>query len=218
MLKNLKSLFIVTEEVAGNTKAGAQPVTQPATSGVQAPASNPAAEARGKVDNNILDKLLQALEDNNQPGFDYFEFRKAILSLNPLQMDEATKFRSTFATAATLGVTLQKLIDSIDFYKKVLLNEENNFNKAIKEQNSVNISNRIQERDKINATIKEKNATILKLTEEIKKQQDEVLKLSASIEAAEAKIKETTQNFETSLNVIKNQLEQDSDKLKQYIK
>jgi len=216
MLKNLKSLFIVSDEE--QPKPETQPAAQSGTSGPPPVSQNPPADPKGKIDNNILDKLLQALEDNNQPGFDYFEFRKAILSLNPLPMDEATKFQSTYATAATVGATLDKLLESIEFYKKVLQNEENNFTKAIKEQTSINIKDKVTEKEKINASIKEKNERIFKLSEEIRTHELEVLKLSESIETAELKIKETSLNFERSLNVIKGQLEQDSVKLKQYIK
>jgi hypothetical protein len=216
MLKNLKSLFIVSEEEQPKTET--QPTIQTGNAGNVPTVASPPANHSGKVDNNILDKLLQALEDNNQPGFDYFEFRKAILSLNPLPMDEATKFQSTYATAATVGTTLEKLLESIEFYKKVLQNEENNFTKAIKEQTSVNIKDKVAEKEKINASIKEKSEKISKLTEEIRLHESEVLKLSGSIEASEMKIKETSLNFERSLNVIKSQLEQDAVKLKQYIK
>ena len=217
MLKNLKSLFIVTEEEQKNSNAETKSTNQTVAAAppiVQSPPIDP----KGKVDNSILNKLFQALEDNNQPGFDYFEFRKAILSLNPLPMDEATKFQSTYATATTVGATLEKLLESIEFYKKVMQNEENNFTKAIKEQTSVNIKDKAAEKEKINASIKEKSDRIFKLTEEIRLHESDVLKITASIEASEMKIKETSLNFERSLNVIKSQMEQDSIKLKQYIK
>jgi cell division protein FtsB len=217
MLKNLKSLFIVTEEEQNTSKSDISSAP-PKAAVSPATMSSTLADAQGKVDTNILDKLLQALEDNNQPGFDYFEFRKAILSLNPLQMDEATKFQSTFATAATVGATLEKLIESIEFYKKVLLTEEANFSKAIKEQTAVNIKNKITERDNINASIKEKTDKISKLTEEIRSHESEIQKLNSAIEVSEMKIKETSLNFERSFNVIKSQLEQDALKLRQYIK
>jgi hypothetical protein len=218
MLKNLKSLFIVSEEEQKNSKTETKQTTSPVTEGNTTAVPSPPIVPKGKVDNNIMDKLLQALEDNNQPGFDYFEFRKAILSLKPLQMDEATKFQSTFATAATMGATLEKLIESIEFYKKVLVIEETNFHKAIKEQTAVNINDKAAEKEKISASIKEKNDKIRKLTEEIRIHELEIQKLTASIDAAETKIKETSLNFETSLKVLRNQLEQDSLKLKQYIK
>jgi len=218
MLKNLKSLFVISEEEQKSPGTESQPAKQTETAAKTTVVTPPASDSKGKVDNNILDKLIQALEDNNQPGFDYFEFRKAILSLNPLQMEEAVKYQSTFATAATVGVTLNKLLDSIEFYQKVLQNEENNFNKAIKEQTALNISSKVTEREKVSLAIKDKNEKILKLTEEIKKHESEILALSTAIESSELKIKETSLNFERSLNVIKSQLEQDTVKLKQYIK
>ncbi len=215
MFKNIKSLFVVSEEQQKNANTETQSTSQPVSENNFTKAQTP---SKGTIDNAILDKLLQALEDNNQPGFDYFEFRKAMLTLVALPMDEATKFQSTFATAATMGVTLEKLLDSIEFYKKVLSNEEDNFTKAIKEQTTINISNKQKEKDTITASIKEKSDKIQKLTEEIRAHQSEILQLTNAIESSELKIKDTSLNFETSLNVIKNQLEQDSIKLKQYIK
>ena len=215
MFKNIKSLFVVSEEQQKNASTETQSTSQPISESNYTKAQTP---NKGTIDNTILDKLLQALEDNNQPGFDYFEFRKAMLTLVALPMDEATKFQSTFATAATMGVTLEKLLDSIEFYKKVLSNEEDNFTKAIKEQTTINISNKQKEKDKITASIKEKNDKIQKLTEEISTHKAEILQLTNAIESSELKIKDTSLNFETSLNVIKNQLEQDAIKLKHYIK
>ncbi len=212
MLKNIKSLFILSEEKESNSKTEAQPENLSDNS------ASPVLSPKGNVDNSILDKLFQALDDNNQQGFDYLEFRKALIALNALSMDEAIKFQSTFATASTMGVTLEKLIESIEFYKKVLINEENNFIKAIKEQTTVNIDEKNSEKEKINLAIKEKSEKIRKLTEEIRGHQSEEQQLRLSIETSEYKINETALNFETSLNIIKKQLEEDATKLKQYIK
>lgn len=217
MLKNLKSLFIVSEEEPESSKTEAKQSSENVS---KQPTALPPIQKphTGNIDNSILDKLIQALEDNNQSGFDYLEFRKALLTLSSMQMDEATKFQSTFATAATMGVTLEKLIESINFYIKVLNNEEDKFKKAIKEQTTLNIDDKLKERDRINNIIKEKSNQIKKLTEEIRMHQSETEKIVSTIEQAEKKIKETSLNFETSLNVIKKELEQDSLKLKQYIK
>lgn len=216
MFENLKSLFFVSVEEQNNPSSETPPNSEPINKDNSTKGTTVASQ--GSVDNTILNKLFQAIEDNNQPGFDYLEFRKALLTLADYPMDEATKFQSTFATAATIGITLEKLIESIDFYKKVLLNEEDNFTKAIKEQTSINIDEKRLEKEKLSNTIKEKSDRIQKLTEEIRSHQSEILHITTSIENSELKIKETSMNFKTSLNVIKNQLEQDAIKLKQYIK
>jgi predicted nucleic acid-binding Zn-ribbon protein len=146
------------------------------------------------------------------------EFRRALKTLSALPMDESIKYQSTFATASTIGVTLEMLLSSIEFYKKVLINEEANFTKAIKDQTSVNISDKITEKENVLKSIVAKSEQIKKLTNEIGALQTEIEQLTLSIETAESKIKETALNFESSINVIKNQLDQDAIKLKQYIK
>jgi len=216
MLKNFRSLFIVSDENAA-TPVSETPTTNQTVELAQKP-DQKVTSSTGNIDNDILGKLFQALEDNNQSGFDYMEFRKALKTLSALPMDESIKYQSTFATASTIGVTLEMLLSSIEFYKKVLINEEANFTKAIKDQTSVNISDKITQKENILKSIVAKSEQIKKLTNEIGGLQTEIEQLTLSIETAESKIKETALNFETSINVIKNQLDQDAIKLKQYIK
>ncbi len=211
MLKNLKSLFFVTEEVKVETEPEK---TESGSNMVTSPTATPI----GIVDNKILDKLFGAIEENNQDGFDYLEYRQALKSLAAFPMDEATRFQSAFATASTMGVTLEKLLSSIDFYKKVLQNEEDKFKKATKDQSSVNVDGKHKERDAINLLINEKAAQIQKLTEEIRQHQNEVEELNKFIHSSEQRINETTLNFESSFNTLMSQLDQDAQKLKQYIK
>jgi hypothetical protein len=214
MLKNLKSLFVTTEEEQVTAAAKTTQVPEIKSSG-----SQPAASAAPKqVDNAILDRLLQAIENNNQAGFDYLEYRNSLKSLAALPMDEPVKFQSAFATAATMGVTLYKLLASIEFYKKVLRNEEDTFLKASKEQYLANVENKTKEKEKINAIIKDKSLKIQKLTEEIRAHQAEMEEMAKQIEAGDAKIKETSASFEHAMQLLISQMDQDGLKLKQYIK
>jgi len=215
MLKNLKSLFVTTEEEKSttNSKATKSPENKPS----DIPQSENTVSSR-PVDNNILDRLLQAIENNNQSGFDYLEYRRSLKSLAALPMDETVKFQSAYATASTMGVTLEKLLASIEFYKKVLHNEEDTFKKASKEQYVVGVENKIKEKEKINSVIKEKSLKIQKLTEEIRVHQTEMEQMGKQIETGDAKIRETTANFDQALQVLISQMEQDALKLKQYIK
>jgi len=216
MLKNFKSLFIVSDENTATPAPETKTIT-PTVESSQKPDQKVQSSA-GNVDDEILGRLFKALEDNNQQGFDYMEFRRALKTLSALPMDESIKYQSTFATASTIGVTLEMLLSSIEFYKKVLINEEANFTKAIKDQTSVNISDKITEKENVLKSIVAKSEQIKKLTNEIGALQTEIEQLTLSIETAESKIKETALNFESSINVIKNQLDQDAIKLKQYIK
>ncbi len=217
MLRNLKSLFVVTEgttevskseKTTGNQIESVENAAKPTIKTIEKPV----------IDNAILDRLLQALEENNQSGFDYLEYRRSLKSLQALPMEEAIKFQSAFATASTMDVTLEKLLASIEFYKKVLQNEHDNFLKASKEQYNINVDSRIKEKESINKQIVEKSQQIQRLTEEIRAHQATLDELSRSIDTADNKIKGTTANFEIAMQVILSQMDEDAAKLKQYIK
>ena len=133
-------------------------------------------------------------------------------------MDEATKYQSAFATAATMDVTLDKLIASIEFYKKILLQEETNFLKASKEQYTLNVENKKADITKISNLIKDKSQKIQLLTDEIREHQKSQEQMTEYINVAESKIKTTENNFRYSLEDLTTQMENDLNKLKQYIK
>ena len=124
MLDKLKALFIVQEEekrsVKNNTDSIDVKKQNPSN-------SNTLTNLEGTVNNEIMTDLLSILNENNQDGFDYLEYKNAIKSLESMQMDEKTRYRSAFATAKTLGVTVPKLLNSIGFYQKVLQNELKTF-------------------------------------------------------------------------------------------
>ena len=223
MFKNLKSLFITVDEKTDETKSGAETVennqskstTNAEPEIVQTVSSS---QSEPVKDNTIIEKLLKALEENNQPGFDYFEYKRSLKSLEKLPMDESTKYQSAFATAATMEVTLDKLIASIDFYKKVLRQEEANFLKASKEQYTLNVENKKADITKISNLIKDKSQKIQLLTDEIREHQKSQAELTEYINVAETKIKTTENNFRYSLEDLSTQMENDLNKLKQYIK
>ena len=67
------------------------------------------------LDEKSLDFLVQALESNNLPGFDYLEFKRAVLQLQEINLDEPTAYKSAVTTAATLGITKEKLLETAGF-------------------------------------------------------------------------------------------------------
>lgn len=59
----------------------------------------------GKADPKFIDILLKSIEKNNLGGFDYIEYLSSLQKLDNMAMDEATKYKSKFVTAKTMGVT-----------------------------------------------------------------------------------------------------------------
>lgn len=226
MLKNLKSLFIVEDdkpkaapakdslkkETNNNTskKTKNKPVTTNAT-----PLN---ADTSGTVDQTIVEKLLSAIEKNNLEGFDYLEYKKSLKALEKMPMDEATKYRSAFATASTMGVTLEKLLNTVRFYIGVLDKENEQFVGTFKNQFTDKVANKEKEITQFEGIIKEKAEKIKQLTEEIARHQDQIADLKVKLEEGKLKINQTQSNFTESYTLLKSQFEEDIVKMHQYLK
>lgn len=226
MLKNLKSLFIVEEEEtkpqeSKDGKKEASTNTPPKGNNNPPPLpKKPAAAAStaGAVDVKIVEKLLQAIEKNNLDGFDYLEYKKALKALEKMPMDEATKFRSAFATASTMGVTLDKLLETTKFYIGVLDKENDEFVNAFKNQFNDKVSGREREIAQFESIIKEKSAQIKALTDEITKHQTQIEDLKQKLEESNSKILKTQNDFKQSYDHLKAQFEGDIVKMQKYLK
>ncbi|AXT56649.1 hypothetical protein J8L88_07305 [Aquimarina sp. MMG015] len=226
MLKNLKSLFIVDDseeenkETSGSSeKADVSSDKKPAASTPPPLPNNPiSSSSEGVLDTKIVEKLLQAIEKNNLDGFDYLEYKKSLKALEKMPMDEATKYRSAFATASTMGVTLDKLLQTTNFYIGVLDKENEQFIGAFKNQFDSKVSGREREIAQFESIIKEKSEQIKKLTEEIAKHQKQIGDLKAKVEESNSKINKTQNDFKVSYSHLKAQFEEDIVKMQKYLK
>ncbi|EZH73530.1 hypothetical protein ATO12_16465 [Aquimarina atlantica] len=226
MLKNLKSLFIVDDSEEENNQSQESAKNDSTKSDKNPSAETPPPlpnkvtnlESSGVVDAKIIEKLLQAIEKNNLEGFDYLEYKKSLKALDKMPMDEATKYRSAFATASTMGVTLDKLLQTTNFYIGVLDKENEQFLGAFKNQFNDKVSGREREVAQFESIIKEKSAEIKKLTDEIAKHQKQIADLKGKIEESNAKINKTQNDFKLSYDHLKSQLEEDKVKMQKYLK
>jgi len=220
MLKNLKSLFVVEEdspkepkETPSDSKDDAKPAASTPKQTVSTTISS-----SGAVDNRILEKLLKVIEANNLEGFDYLEYKKSLKALEKMPMDEATKYRSAFATASTMGVTLSKLVESANHYLGILKSENSNFTTASKDEVKRRVSDKEGQVTQYENLIKEKSEKIKALTEEISKHQAQIEQLKADISKGKGKIDKTLVDFEQSYLYLKNQLETDVANMTKYLK
>ncbi|WP_299434325.1 hypothetical protein [uncultured Aquimarina sp.] len=226
MLKNLKSLFIVDDAEEENKepsestgKSEVKSDKKPAASTPPPLPNNPVSSStEGALDTKIVEKLLQAIEKNNLEGFDYLEYKKSLKALEKMPMDEATKYRSAFATASTMGVTLDKLLQTTNFYIGVLNKENEQFIGAFKNQFDSKVSGREREIAQFESIIKEKSEEIKRLTEEIAKHQQQIGDLKAKVEESNSKINKTQNDFKVSYNHLKAQFEEDIVKMQKYLK
>ncbi len=169
------------------------------------------------LDNKSVDFLVGALEKNNLPGFDYIEFKQSLAALSAMSMDEATAFKSAFATASTVGLTKDKLIETANHYKKVLLNERSQFDNALQKQKHQKVDGKMKEVEKLKAQIDQYKQKIAQLEEQIGKNQKVIDNADAQMNESKAKIEETQQNFEHTHQSIINQINKDVDNINTYL-
>ena len=227
VFKNLKSLFIVEEdkgsahpdkkEASADSKKSEEQRNQKAT--VESNSSKMAMDiGDGTRDEKIINTLFKALEKSNLTGFDYMEFKQSIKGLEKMVTDEATRFKSAFSTASTMGLTLDKLVETADYYIKVLDQERSQFVQAANEQTTALVENRKKEMQLLLKSMGDKKATIEKLTKELTASETKLKTIQDGIDNASLKINKTKKNFDVSFNYLKGQISTDIEKMKNYLK
>jgi predicted nucleic acid-binding Zn-ribbon protein len=217
MLKNLKSLFILEEEVPAKGKPKASP---PAKQAPAAPAvRSSSANARdGKVTPKFTDILLKAMDNADLEGFDYLEYKKSLKSLQKMNMAEGTAYQSAYAMAQTMGATPEHLVKTAEHYLNALLQEEKKFENALSNQQESRIGAKRQEEQQLTKTIQDKEAQIKMLQAEIQQHQQKLGKLDGEIKEADLSIANTKNDFMASYQNLVHQIQEDITKMKQYLK
>ncbi len=162
--------------------------------------------------------LLGALEKNNQSGFDYFEFRQALRNLAKMPMDEQTRFQSAYAMAQTMGATPAGLVESANYYLKVLSTEQLHFNEAHQQQRTKLIGNREEEVKNIEATMQQKAEQIKQLTQQIEEHGQRAEQIRKELQDTTVKIENTKADFEATFHSVVGQMQSDIEKMQQYLK
>jgi hypothetical protein len=227
-LKKLKSIFIVEAEpkqtpsessssVEGTAKSTeTNSKANPIDTNVSQSATNLAIE--NEKDDKIIDTLLGAIEKNNLGGFDYLEFRQSLKGLEKIVVDEATRYKSAFATASTMGVTMDRLVETADYYAKILDKERDHFVKAAGEQSVNLIEKRKQELQLLLKGMGDKKKQIEQLQQELLSGEDKIKTIQESIDGAALKIESTKQKFESSFRFLKDQITADIERIKTFLK
>ena len=152
----------------------------------------------GNVDQKSLEFLTRALDRNNLQGFDYLEFKQSLNSLKAMNMDDATAIKSAFATASTVGLTKDKLVQTARHYQQVIDKEKAQFDESLQNQVRERIAGKKAEVDRLKKQIAENNKRIEQINAEIKKAQGTIDSADNDIQEAQDKINATKTNFETT--------------------
>ncbi len=169
------------------------------------------------LDKKSVEFLTKALEKSNLPGFDYIEFKQSLAALSQMNMDEATAFKSAFATASTVGLTKNKLLETATHYQGILDKEKAQFDAALQKQVEQRVASKQQEVEKLKAQIAKHQEKIEQLEAQIAKYQSTIDGADAQINEARAKIDTTRQSFEHTHQSIVNQISKDVENINKYL-
>ena len=180
--------------------------------------NEPQVDMAGIVDAKIFDSLMEALASNNREEFDYMDFKDALLAIEELPVDEKNKYLTIFKTnSKRSGLTFQGLVESTQYYKGVLKIEKEKFEEALQGQTSTHVESKQQALEEIKSLIHAKTEEIKRLTEEIALAQQESIEIKQYLTEAQGKIEITKKNFEETYASIVRQIDQDINKMTQYL-
>lgn len=169
------------------------------------------------VDTRSLEFLTQAIEKNNLPGFDYFEFKRAVAQLAEMNLDEATAYKSAFTTASTLGLTKDKLIETAGYYRNVVEKEKDAFAKALENQNITKVSARQQEIDRLRDQIERNKQEITRLQDEIAGYLSQADAAENTVKLETEKLEKSKSAFEKTHQAVLNIIDRDVESLHKYL-
>lgn len=206
---SLKNLFfkVVEDETTPVIQQKPVPVTQPIVQ----------QSSIGQIDASISQQLTEALEKSNQPGFDYFEFAKALQAQESIIPAEQLRFQSVYSMATTMGTTKDLLLNTAKSYLDVLKGKETEFLDAVGSHTMTEIGGKEKAITDIDTQMQQKSEQIKKLTEEMNMAQTQKTTLMNEISASKAEVDRIKNNFYATLKVFTDKISSDIQKIQQYL-
>ena len=162
-----------------------------------------------EMNEKVLLKLLTAIKDGQQKDFDYLKFKQSYKSLCQMGMDESTAAKSAFLTASTMGLTKDKLLNTVQHYKNLLNKEKEQFAVALKNQIANNIYAKSLEINRLQERTEENKRKIQQLMDEQIIIESEIAKLRESAELSKSKIEDTRDQFKNTFDILYAEIEED---------
>ncbi len=170
------------------------------------------------LDQKSVTALLKSIKNSYHEGsFDYLKFKQSVLSLAKLNMDEATSFKSAFATAQTMGLSKESLIKSANKYIYALEGERESFAEALLKQKEIKVDGRRSEVEKLHDKIASHKQKIKELEREIEIFQQRIDNVDQDVDDAKAKIEGTKRNFLSVYEVISKAIKSDIELITIYL-
>ena len=170
------------------------------------------------LDEKSVFALFKAIKHVFDPStFDYMKFKQSVITLLQMDMDEATSYKSAFATAATMGLTKDKLLASAKKYTYVLAGERESFATALLQQKSIKVEGRKSEVSELHKKIADHKQQIKRLEQEIEAFQLRIDNVDQDVEQASLKIEGTKKKFLDVYKVLEESIQTDIETINKYL-
>ncbi len=169
------------------------------------------------VDERFVDVLMKALERKNLEGFDYLEFKQSIAALSKMGITGDMAIKSAFATGSTMGLTIDKLLNSAAYYQQVLLDEKAQFELSVQRFVKEHVEGKRQETTGLKKQIADWQTQIDRLKAEITKAEATIGAADAQISEAKQRAAENQARFEATLRVVTAAIQDDMDEVKRIL-
>lgn len=170
-----------------------------------------------KHDKKSVDFLSKAISTSSTEGFNYIKYRQALNAMAKIGLDEATSFKSAFATANTIGLTKTGLISSAKHYLSVLMKEKGKFDEALAHRVKDKIASKSEQVLKLEQRIEEMKKKIGELEKRIGDSQQKIDAADEDVEREKEKIRQTQENFETAFNAFVKVINDDIARVNEHI-
>ena len=215
--KSIKNAF-VTEVPDENPSVTVTTQQSPATPTVQAttpqpmfvPTTSAPKTIEGQVNDDLLQKLCQAMEDSNLPGPDYLELKNVANNdeMKKAMPNEIQRFNVAFITMKSSApeMTRDRVLDSIDSYIQMMENER----KMGHEQLDVIWNEKVESQ---RAAVTEAEVEIANLQKKLQELSQFVQTKKNEIAVASNECNINKANFDATVDFLVNNLAEDKAKL-----
>lgn len=170
-----------------------------------------------EIDERSAAFLTKAISDNDLPGFDYLEYKKALSALEEMDMDADIAVQSSFKTAEIAGLTKAKLLEAAQHYLKVIDHEKKQFQDAMKNQYKVKVLEKEERLSFLNGGILDGQRRVQAIQGKIKELEVELNQVQQELDAAKNNLQHTEQKFVEACGALESVIQSDIEKFNQLL-
>lgn len=170
-------------------------------------------EVPPELDQKSVNALVKAINAKHIKDFDYLKFKTSVENLEEIQADENTRFKTTFMTAQTLGISKERLLDTARHYQNVLNKEKEKFTSALQNKMNEAIDGKKEEAETIDQEIKQKKRKVEQLMKEIKALEKRAGSIDSEVEKAKTRIRTTRDKFANAIEHFEKTITEDIEKM-----